>query len=112
MPAVRGPFWHSPMTPPAAGCGSRTSTPSRSRPPTRTATAARRLEVTLDLLGCLACPPTGYLLDPAYAGMLGPDEKALAEALHALDEQVSDGARETWAWQLVASVLRRLGADA
>ena len=75
------------------------------------AEAARRLEVLLDLVGCLACPPHGYLLDPAYRGMLADDEAALASALHALDSQVTGAARATRAWQEVASVLRRLGAD-
>jgi hypothetical protein len=34
---------------------------------TSSAEAARELEVLLDLLGCRACPPTGYLLDPALS---------------------------------------------
>src|SRR3712207_8048794 len=41
-------------------------------PPTE---AARLLEVLLDCIGCLSTPPTGYLLDPAYRGMLS-DERS------------------------------------
>jgi hypothetical protein len=77
---------------------------------TPTPQAARRLEIFLDLLGCLACPPTGYLLDPAYRGLLGDDEAALADALRGLEDQVQDGARKTWAWAQIEAVLRRLGA--
>ena len=78
---------------------------------TGSAEAARRLEVFLDLLGCLACAPTGYLLDPAYRGLLDDDEAALAAGLQALDAGVSDGARRTWAWAHVKALLGRLGAD-
>jgi hypothetical protein len=72
--------------------------------------AARTLEVLLDLLGCLANAPTGYLLDPAYRGMLNPDEAALAAALRDLDGGVQGPARDTWAWQQFSAVLHRLGA--
>ena len=74
--------------------------------------AARRLEVLLDLVGCRACPPTGYLLDPAYRGMLDDDEAALATALTDLHEQVHDRPGAAWAWEQVDEVLRRLGAHA
>jgi hypothetical protein len=74
------------------------------------AEAARRLEVFLDLLACLAFPRTGYLLDPAYRGLLQPEEVAVADALRRLDAQVAGEARRTWAWAQVSAVLRRLGA--
>jgi hypothetical protein len=72
------------------------------------ADAARRLEVLLDLIGCLATPPTGYLLDPAYRGLLDDEERALAAALRetaaALPARTSSAAAEE-----VAALLRRLG---
>ena len=71
--------------------------------------AGRRLDVLLDLLGCLACPPAGYLLDPAYRGLLDDDERAVAESLRGLDELVTGAARSTWAWGEVDAVLQRLG---
>ena len=75
------------------------------------AEAARRLEVLLDLIGCVACPATGYLLDPAYRGMLTADEAALAAALSDLEARVASAPRTAQAWQLVEDVLRRLGAS-
>jgi hypothetical protein len=71
------------------------------------AEAARRLEVLLDLIGCVATPPTGYLLDPAYRGLLDDEESALSAALGVLAEalpEASSGAGEE-----VAALLRRLG---
>ena len=74
------------------------------------AEAARRLEVLLDLVGCLACPPTGYLLDPAYRGMLDDDEAALARTLADLHRQLHERPGSAWAQQQVDAVLARLGA--
>jgi hypothetical protein len=74
------------------------------------ADAARRLEVLLDLLGCLAEPPTGYLLDPAYRGLLDPDEQALSDALQQVADGVPGRAWETPSGREVAGLLRRLGA--
>jgi hypothetical protein len=77
-------------------------------PDSSAAEAARRLEVLLDLLGCLSTPPTGYLLDPAYRDMLDAEERQLAAALQttiaALPESSSSSAAEE-----VAALLRRLG---
>jgi hypothetical protein len=74
----------------------------------RPAEAARRLEVLLDLIGCRSTPPTGYLLDPAYRGMLNEEERELADALRttaaALRADFSSTAAEE-----VAALLRRLG---
>ena len=74
------------------------------------AEAARRLEVLLDLIGCLSTPPTGYLLDPSYRGLLDEEERGLAEALQAVADRLpaEDGAR-TSAAEEVAALLRRLG---
>lgn len=72
------------------------------------ADAARRLEVLLDLIGCLSTPPTGYLLDPAYRGLLDEEERALADALAAVAELVPDGGASS-AGREVAALLRRLG---
>ncbi|MGY1784642.1 SIR2 family protein [Geodermatophilus sp. SYSU D00698] len=74
------------------------------------AEAARRLEVLLDLLGCLSTPPTGYLLDPAYRGMLSDEERVLAEALQPVAERLPEGASTPSAAGEVAALLRRLGA--
>ncbi|MGY1833373.1 SIR2 family protein [Geodermatophilus sp. SYSU D01180] len=74
------------------------------------AEAARRLEVLLDLLGCLSTPPTGYLLDPAYRGMLSDEERVLAEALQPVAEALPEGASTPSAAGEVAALLRRLGA--
>jgi hypothetical protein len=75
------------------------------------AEAARRLEVLLDLLGCLSSRPTGYLLDPAYRGLLDEAETALAEVLGAVAAQLARGSGESWAGQEVADLLIRLGHD-
>ncbi|MGY1694772.1 SIR2 family NAD-dependent protein deacylase [Geodermatophilus sp. SYSU D00814] len=71
--------------------------------------AARRLEVLLDLIGCLSTPPTGYLLDPAYRGMLDADERGLAEALQEVATRLPEGTATTSAAGEVAALLRRLG---
>jgi hypothetical protein len=76
---------------------------------TPSAEAARRLEVLLDLIGCLSTPPTGYLLDPAYRGLLDEEEAALSDALHEMAEAVPDDCRDTSAAREVLALLRRLG---
>jgi hypothetical protein len=43
------------------------------------------LEVLLDCIGCLSTPPTGYLLDPAYRGMLSRRSGTLAAALQQVE---------------------------
>ncbi|MGY1804971.1 SIR2 family protein [Blastococcus sp. SYSU D00922] len=75
---------------------------------TPAAEAARRLEVLLDLIGCLSTPPTGYLLDPAYRGLLHERERALADALGGVAEAVGHES-DSAAAQEVAALLRRLG---
>jgi hypothetical protein len=75
---------------------------------TSPADAARRLEVLLDLIGCLSTPPTGYLLDPAYRGLLNDEERELSAALATMAEAVPEGSRSTAAEE-VAALLRRLG---
>ncbi|MCF6509763.1 SIR2 family protein [Blastococcus sp. MG754426] len=72
------------------------------------AEAARRLEVLLDLIGCLSTPPTGYLLDPAYRGLLDEEERVLADALAAVPAALPRDASST-VGQEVAGLLRRLG---
>jgi hypothetical protein len=71
--------------------------------------AARRLEIFLDLIGCLSTPPTGYLLDPAYRGLLNEEERRLSEALAAMADDVPEGPDSPTAAQEVAALLRRLG---
>ena len=71
--------------------------------------AARRLEVLLDLVGCLTSAPTGYLLDPAYRGMLDEQEAALAAALGELGDRLRQGPRASAAFTQVGELLRRLG---
>jgi hypothetical protein len=73
------------------------------------AEAARLLEVLLDLIGCLSTPPTGYLLDPAYRGLLNEEECALAGALRAV-ERAMPPETGTAATEEVAALLRRLGS--
>jgi hypothetical protein len=80
---------------------------ARDDPP---AGAARRLEVLLDLIGCLSTPPTGYLLDPAYRGLLNDEERQLAAALRSTAGAVRPDSSSTAA-QEVAALLRRLGHD-
>jgi hypothetical protein len=77
---------------------------------TPSADAARRLEVLLDLICCLATPATGYLLDPAYRGLLDEEERALADALRAVADALPTGS--SWAGEEVAALLRRLGHGA
>jgi hypothetical protein len=73
------------------------------------AEAARRLEVLLDLLGCLSSRPTGYLLDPAYRGLLDEEETALSEALTHVADALVGGSRQSWAGHEVLRLLRELG---
>ncbi|MDP9428727.1 MAG: SIR2 family protein [Actinomycetota bacterium] len=73
------------------------------------AEAARLLEVLLDCIGCLSTPPTGYLLDPAYRGMLSEEERVLAEALQQVERTVPEGASSSAVGE-VAALLRRLGS--
>ena len=77
-------------------------------PDTSPAEAARLLEVLLDRIGCLSAPPAGYLLDPAYRGMLNEEEQALATALRTMADAVPDDATSTAA-QEVEDLLLRLG---
>ena len=81
-------------------------------PGTATADAARLLEVFLDQLGALATPATGFLLDPAYAGMLSAEEQALADALHRLGDELPPRVRDAAAWAEVDRLLARLGGRA
>jgi hypothetical protein len=77
---------------------------------TSPAEAARRLEVLLDMVGCLSTPPTGYLLDPAYRGLLNEEERELAAALQGATRVLREESPSTAA-QEVAALLRRLGHD-
>nr|WP_246405537.1 SIR2 family protein [Modestobacter versicolor] len=73
------------------------------------AEAARRLEVLLDLVGCLSSRPTGYLLDPAYRGLLDAEETALSDALGDVAAALGAGSPQSWAAQEVLRLLRELG---
>nr|WP_204331451.1 SIR2 family protein [Geodermatophilus sabuli] len=84
-------------------------TVAMSPPGTPPAEAARLLEVLLDLIGCLSTPPTGYLLDPAYRGLLNDEECALAGALAHVEAGMPAEAG-TSATAEVAALLRRLGS--
>jgi hypothetical protein len=72
------------------------------------AEAARRLEVLLDLIGCLSTPPTGYLLDPAYRGMLNEEEEQVSAALVRMAESLPEGSSSAAAQEVLA-LLERLG---
>lgn len=82
---------------------------------TDTAAAARRLEVFLDRLGAGAAEPVGYLLDPAYAGMLTEEERELADRLRTVaavgENSDEDRAQpiDTPAGRQVARLLESLG---
>jgi ABC-type branched-subunit amino acid transport system ATPase component len=71
--------------------------------------AARRMEVLLDLLGCLASRPTGYLLDPAYRGLLDEEERALSDALSDVAAALGGRSQQSWAGLEVLRLLRELG---
>jgi hypothetical protein len=75
---------------------------------TAPAEAARRLEVLLDLIGCLSTPPTGYLLDPAYRGLLNEEEQQVSAALATMAQALPEDASSTAA-QEVLGLLCRLG---
>jgi hypothetical protein len=75
---------------------------------TPSAEAARRLEVLLDRIGCLSTPPTGYLLDPAYRGLLSDEEQKLSTALRTVAEAMP-AMSPSAAAEEVAALLRRLG---
>ncbi|MGY1773043.1 SIR2 family protein [Blastococcus sp. SYSU D00813] len=85
------------------------TTVAMSRADTSPAEAARRLEVLLDLIGCLSTPPTGYLLDPSYRGLLDEQERELAEALQGVAAALPAAGERTSAAEEVAALLRRLG---
>jgi hypothetical protein len=72
------------------------------------AEAARRLEVLLDLIGCLSTPPTGYLLDPAYRELLDEEERTLSDALLLMADALPQEPSSTAAEEVLA-LLRRLG---
>ncbi len=65
----------------------------------------------LDLLGCLSSRPAGYLLDPAYRGLLDEEETALSAALGRVAEEVAGSLGESWAGLEVRELLTRLGHD-
>jgi len=71
--------------------------------------AARRLEVLLYLLGCLSSRPTGYLLDPAYRGLLDQEETALSDALAEVAAALGGGRADSWAAREVLRLLQELG---
>ena len=73
------------------------------------AAAARRLEVLLDLVGCLSSRPTGYLLDPAYRGLLDEEETALSDALADVGSVLGGGSGQSGAGHEVLRLLRELG---
>jgi hypothetical protein len=73
---------------------------------TRSAEAARRLEVLLDLIGCVSTPPTGYLLDPAYRGLLNEEERALSAALSTMARSMPGDTSSSAADEVLA-LLRR-----
>jgi hypothetical protein len=73
------------------------------------AEAARLLEVLLDCIGCLSTPPTGYLLDPAYRGLLTQQELSLADALADVGTALTSGSGGSWAGMEVLRLLRELG---
>jgi hypothetical protein len=78
-----------------------------------TASAARRLEVFLDRLGAGAAEPVGYLLDPAYEGMLTEAERDLAARLRSVAAPLSDGgAGGSPAGRQVEQLLENLGLNA
>ena len=64
----------------------------------------------LDCIGCLSTPPTGYLLDPAYRGLLSAEERALSDALGEVATRLPRDGAPNWAAQEVEALLRRLGA--
>jgi hypothetical protein len=69
--------------------------------------AARALEIVLDRIAVQASKEHSYLLDPAYQGMLGPTDRALADRLTAL---LPDGVAASAAWPKVEALLRAFGA--
>jgi SIR2-like domain len=78
-------------------------------PDVPSAEAARRLEVLLDLVGCLSSRPTGYLLDPAYRGLLDEEEAALSDALADVGTALAGGPGDSWAGREVLRLLQELG---
>jgi hypothetical protein len=55
------------------------------------ATAARRLEVWLDLLAHLACDGQGFLMDEAYGDLLSSQDRKLRDALRVLADAHAPG---------------------
>lgn len=76
------------------------------------ATSARRLEIFLDYLVHRASTATAHLLDPAYAGALSADERALARHLTTFVRSVPAEARRAPAWELISRTLQAMGQPA
>jgi hypothetical protein len=70
------------------------------------ATAARRFAIFLDHLAYQAADVSSFLMDPTYASMLNPEERATAEQLSKVRDNLTSGP----IGQAVQSLLDRLGS--
>ena len=75
-------------------------------------TAARRLEIFLDLVLALATDHEAHLLDPSFEGVLGEEERALGRVLRSLEDQLDEAHLDPEGPAApVYELLRRLGAS-
>jgi hypothetical protein len=73
------------------------------------ATAARRLEVFLDLLLAEATQPTAHILDRTYADALSGEETALRDRLDSFLRTIPPAVRHSAAWHPIERALKLLG---
>lgn len=77
--------------------------------PSEVASAARRLQIFLDLVGSQAADLSGFLLAPGYEGLLSDDERRLRDSLIALKHGLQ-GADQSPGKDRVGEFLRRFGS--
>ncbi len=71
--------------------------------------AGRQLEIFLDYLLSCSTSNAEHLLDPAYGGVLTPEEAALRDHLQRFVEETPPRAQEASAWGAVERLLASLG---
>lgn len=71
--------------------------------------AARRIDITLDLINCLASTDRSFLLDARYVDLLPAEDHQLAAHLRGLSEELGTGSSRTDLQDVVLNFLHSLG---
>jgi hypothetical protein len=71
--------------------------------------AARQLEILLDTLLAEASSGTSPLLDPAYDGLLTPEEREIRDLLKLMENCASSSAKQSPSWRPIAELFGKLG---